>query len=250
MPGIPSSPADSVIVALDFPSPASAFAFLNRLEGRCRWVKVGLELYLATGSSIIDSLRDRGFEVFLDLKLHDIPNTVSRAVASLSQSGASLLTIHALGGPSMLAEAQKTAARFPGGPALLAVTILTSMDASQLTAIGISATPAQSVVRLAELAHAAGVPGMVCSPEEVALIRSALGPAPILVVPGIRPAGSEAGDQRRTATPAQAIAAGASKLVIGRPITRSSDPLATFESILSEVAAASGSIPHESPKSR
>ena len=250
MPSNPSSPADRVIVALDFPSAASAFALLDRLEDRCRWVKVGLELYLAAGPSIIASLQDRGLDVFLDLKLHDIPNTVAGAVTSLSQSGASLLTIHALGGPAMLAEAQKAAARFPGGPALLAVTILTSMDASQLAAIGMPATPAQSVVRLASLAQTAGVSGMVCSPQEVALLRSVLGPAPRLVVPGIRPSGSEAGDQRRTATPAQAIAAGASMLVLGRPITQASHPLAAFQSVLDEVAAASGSSPYESPRSR
>lgn len=250
MSSIASTPADSVIVALDFPSAASAFAFTDRLEGRCRWVKVGLELYLAAGPSIIKSMRDRGLEVFLDLKLHDIPNTVAGAVTSLSRSGASLLTIHALGGPAMLAEAQKAAARFPAGPSLLAVTVLTSMDSSQLATIGIPATPAEAVVHLATLAQAAGVPGIVCSPEEVALIRSVLGPTPLLVVPGIRPAGSEVGDQRRTATPAQAIAAGASMLVIGRPITRSSDPLGAFESILNEVAAVTGSSPHVSPRNR
>lgn len=250
MPSPLSNPADRVIVALDFPSAPAALAFTDRLEGRCRWVKVGLELYLAAGPSIIQVLRDRGLEVFLDLKLHDIPNTVAGAVTSLSRSGASLLTVHALGGPAMLAEAQKAAASFPTGPALLAVTILTSMDSQQLTAIGIPAGPPDAVRKLATLAQAAGVPGMVCSPQEVALIRSILGPGPMLVVPGIRPTGSDLGDQRRTATPAAAIADGASMLVIGRPVTRSPDPLAAFESILDEVEAATGPVPHESPTYR
>jgi orotidine-5'-phosphate decarboxylase len=230
--------ADHLIVALDFPSSAQALALVDRLEGRCRWFKVGLQLYLAEGPSIISTLRLRGFNVFLDLKLHDIPNTVAGAIRSLASSGASLLTVHGLGGSAMLAAAQR-AADTPGAARLLAVTVLTSMDQHQLCGIGIQHTPADEVLKLARLAHAAGLPGMVCSPEEVSLLRAQLGNDPLLVVPGIRPAGGNAApdDQRRVATPAAALAAGASMLVIGRPITEAIDPCKAFDAILSEMAS-------------
>ena len=145
-----------------------------------------------------------------------------------------------------VAHAQNAAAGFPSGPTLLAVTVLTSMDSPQLAAVGVPSAPADEVIRLAILAQAAGIPGMVCSPEEVSVLRSVLGPAPLLVVPGIRPAGSDAGDQRRTATPAQAIAVGASMLVIGRPITRAAEPLSAFTSILTEIAESTTSSQHAS----
>lgn len=230
-------PADYLIVALDFPSAAQALALVDTLQGRCRWFKVGLQLYLAEGSSIISTLRERGFSVFLDLKLHDIPNTVAGAVRSLASSGASLLTIHGLGGAAMLSAAQK-AALGPGAPRLLAVTVLTSMDQNELTGIGIQDSPVDEVLKLARLAHAAGVSGMICSPQEVALLRAQLGNEPILVVPGIRPVGGNSmpDDQRRVATPAAALAAGASMLVVGRPITEAIDPQKAFNTILEEIA--------------
>ncbi len=232
----PTDPRDRLIVALDFPSVASALAHVDRLEGRCRWFKVGLELYLASGGAMVAILREMGLQVFLDLKLHDIPNTVASAVRSVSSLGASLLTIHAGGGSAMLAAAAEAAAATPDAPRLLAVTVLTSMDAAQLAGVGVAGTPAEQVLRLARLAHAAGIDGLVCSPEEIAMLRTELGASPLLVVPGIRPAGSAAGDQKRIATPAAAITDGASMLVVGRPITLASDPAAVVDAILSEIA--------------
>jgi orotidine-5'-phosphate decarboxylase len=232
-----STPADKLIVALDFPSPIEALKFIDKLEGTCRWFKIGLELYCAGGQTLIPILRERGFEVFLDLKLHDIPNTVAGAVRSLAHSGASLLTIHAAGGCAMLSAAVE-AATVPGSPRLLAVTVLTSMDAAQLHGTGVPDSPATHVLRLAKLAESAGIDGLVCSPSEVLALRDELGTKPLLVVPGIRPTGSASGDQRRVSTPADAIRAGASMLVVGRPITQAQDPAAAASAILIEMASA------------
>jgi orotidine-5'-phosphate decarboxylase len=193
-----------------------------------------MELYYAAGNSIVHQLRDRGFNVFLDLKLHDIPNTVAGAVRSATQAGASLLTIHATGGAAMMSAAAE-AASAPGSPRLLAVTVLTSMDANQLAGIGITASPAEQVLRLARLAQASGIDGMVCSAEEVATLRKETAPNTLLVIPGIRPAGSATEDQKRVATPAQAIAHGASMLVVGRPITLATDPAQAARAILQEI---------------
>jgi orotidine-5'-phosphate decarboxylase len=230
-----SEPADKLIVALDFPDAPHALALVDRLEGRCRWFKVGLELYLAAGNSIVETLKRRGFSVFLDLKLHDIPNTVAGAVRSVAGLGVDLLTVHASGGPAMLAAASEAAAGIPKAPRLLAVTVLTSMDAGQLTATGITVSPAEQALRLARIAHGAGIHGLVCSPEEASQMRREL-PDSILVTPGIRPAGATVGDQMRVATPAAALAAGADYLVIGRPITRDENPLVAFEDILTETS--------------
>ena len=183
-------------------------------------MKVGLELYLAAGTAIVEELIAQDFSVFLDLKFHDIPNTVAGAVRSAASMGASLLTIHAAGGPAMLAAAAEAAAASPNAPRLLAVTVLTSMDRTQLAAIGIESSAADQVLRLARLATASGIQGLVCSAEEVRLLRQEIDASTQLVVPGIRPAGAAVGDQKRIATPADAIRAGASKLVVGRPITR------------------------------
>jgi orotidine-5'-phosphate decarboxylase len=231
------SPKDRLAIALDLPSEQEAMRLVDRLEGTCQWFKVGLELYCATGNSIVQQLRDRGFNVFLDLKFHDIPNTVAGAVRSATRAGASLLTIHAGGGAAMMSAAAE-AASVPGSPRLLAVTVLTSMDASELVGIGITASPAEQVLRLARLAQASGIDGMVCSAEEVATLRKETGPNTLLVIPGIRPAGSAVEDQRRIATPAQAIADGASMLVVGRPITRAVNPAAAAHAILEEIANA------------
>ena len=231
------TPRDRLIVALDLPTAAAALAFTERLESQALWLKVGLELFLAAGPSIVPTLRDRGFEIFLDLKLHDIPNTVAGAIRSVIPLGAGLLTLHAAGGPSML-EAAAGAAETPGAPKLLAVTVLTSLDPPQLHATGIAHSPAEQVLRLAHLARAAQIPGLVCSPAEVEILRRELGLNPLLVVPGIRTTGSAAGDQRRIATPAVAITGGASMLVVGRPITRSPDPAATVAAILNEIESA------------
>ena len=234
----PNSARDRLIVALDFPSIDLALRHVDQLEGQCQWYKVGLELYLASGSFIVTSLRSRDFNVFLDLKLHDIPNTVASAVRSVSSFGASLLTIHAAGGSAMLSSAAEAAAATKDAPRILAVTVLTSMDAVQLHGIGIADSPATQVLRLGRLAEAAGIDGLVCSPEEITQLRAGLPRNPFLVVPGIRPTGSAAGDQRRIATPATAIAAGASMLVVGRPITQAADPAKAAEAILAEMTAA------------
>jgi orotidine-5'-phosphate decarboxylase len=233
-----TNPKDRLAIALDFPDALQAFDLVNRLDDTCQWFKVGMELYYAAGNSFVQQLRDRGFNVFLDLKLHDIPNTVAGAVRSATHAGASLLTVHASGGAAMLSAAAEAAAT-PGAPKLLAVTVLTSMDAYELSGIGVTGTPAQQVLRLAKLAKAAGIDGMVCSAEEVSTLRTEMGPQTMLVIPGIRPAGSATGDQKRIATPATAIAQGASMLVVGRPITRAADPAAAARAILEEIAQSS-----------
>jgi orotidine-5'-phosphate decarboxylase len=228
--------ADRLIVALDFPTDTQAMDLVDRLDGTCTWFKVGLELYLAAGPALIGTLRDRGHQVFLDLKLHDIPNTVAAAVRTVIPCGASLLTLHAAGGPAMLAAAAE-AALAPGAPRLLAVTVLTSMDASQLAAIGITRPPAEQVLLLARMAHSVAIDGMVCSAEEVAALRAAFTPYTNLVVPGIRPAGASTNDQKRIATPASAILSGASQLVVGRPITQAANPAEAATAILSQIEA-------------
>jgi orotidine-5'-phosphate decarboxylase len=227
--------ADRLIVALDFPDSRAALALVDRLEGVARWFKVGLELYIAEGNSLVAELQRRGFSVFLDLKLHDIPNTVASAVRAAARLGVNMLTVHAAGGPEMLAAAAESA---DTGLNLLAVTVLTSMDAAQLEATGVRGSAAAQVERLATMAFAYGIRGFVCSPAEVAGLRRRLGSEPLLVIPGIRPEGAAIGDQRRVATPAAAMAAGASYLVVGRPITRAVDPGSAARAILAQMQSA------------
>jgi orotidine-5'-phosphate decarboxylase len=227
---------DRLIVALDFPDAGSALALVDRLEGSTSWFKVGLELYIAEGNSLVAELKRRGCSVFLDLKLHDIPNTVAGAVGSAARLGVDMLTVHAGGGPAML---EAAAAGAEERPDLLAVTVLTSMDSAQLEATGIRDSPSVQVERLATMALNCGVEGIVCSPVEIANLRRRVGNEPLLVIPGIRPEGSASNDQRRIATPAAAIAAGASYLVVGRPITQAADPLSAVQAILSEMQMAS-----------
>ena len=231
-------PSDRLIVALDFPDTRAALALVDRLHGATRWVKVGLELYIAEGNSLVAELKRQGFSIFLDLKLHDIPNTVASAVRAATRLGVDMLTVHAAGGPEMITAAVQAA---ESQLALLAVTVLTSMDAAQLEATGVAGTPAAQVERLANMALGSGVNGLVCSPNEVSSLRKHFGNEPLLVIPGIRPEGTEMGDQRRVATPAAAIAFGASYLVVGRPITRAVDPEAAAKAILSEMQAGIGS---------
>ena len=235
---------DRLIIALDFPCAAAAFDLVDRLDGTALWYKVGLELYLAEGRSIVEELRRRGCKVFLDLKLHDIPNTVSGAVRSVSALGADLLTLHAMGGPVMLSaavEAAHAAAAKSGGtaPRLLAVTVLTSMDAAQTSAVGVAASPSEQVWRLGAMAMASGVDGLVCSPEETSRFRdpeTATGTEKaLLVVPGIRPSSAAEDDQKRTASPGEALRRGASMLVVGRPITKAADPALAATEILNEM---------------
>jgi len=225
-----------LIVALDFPNGAEALAMAERLQGTCAWMKVGLELYLAAGQKIVDDLKRLGFEIFLDLKLHDIPNTVAGAVRSVASRGASLLTLHAAGGPAMLSAAAEAASKSQDPPRLLAVTVLTSMNQQELLATGISASPGDRVLQLGKMAMETGVAGLVCSPLETASLRASLGASPLLVVPGIRSATDAKGDQSRTASPAEAIASGASMLVVGRPITTAADPAEAAARVLHQIA--------------
>jgi len=227
-----------LIVALDVPSAAASDEQVRRLEGTCEWFKVGLELFTAAGPAVLEPLVERGYSVFLDLKFHDIPNTVVGAVRSAARLGVRMLNVHAAGGPAMLAAARQALADVPNPPKLLAVTVLTSMDAAQLSASGVERSPASQVDLLARMCLDCGINGFVCSPEEVAALRAISGPDGVLVVPGIRPAGADTGDQKRVATPADAIRNGASYLVVGRPIIQAPSPAKAAEAILAEIAAA------------
>jgi orotidine-5'-phosphate decarboxylase len=210
---------------------------VDRLDDTCSWFKVGLELFVAAGPAVLEPILRRGYSVFLDLKLHDIPNTVAGAVRSAASLGARMLTVHAGGGPAMLAAAQDAVSAFSNGPQLLAVTVLTSMDEMQLKAVGVAHSPAGQVEFLARMGMDCGIRGFVCSPQEVGALRSMTGPEGTLVIPGIRPAGGAVGDQKRIATPADALRNGASYLVVGRPITQAADPAKAAEAILAEMAA-------------
>lgn len=225
-----------LIVALDVPDARAAALLVDRLEDTCAWFKVGLELFIGAGPAVLEPLLRKGHHVFLDLKLHDIPNTVAGAVRSAASLGVSMLTLHAAGGPAMLLAAREAAAKVANAPELLAVTVLTSMDAAQVRSIGLERSPAEQVELLARMGLSAGIRGFVCSPEEVATLRALTGPEGVLVIPGIRPAGGAAGDQKRIATPADALRAGASYLVVGRPITQAPDPAKAAEAILEEMA--------------
>jgi orotidine-5'-phosphate decarboxylase len=231
-----------LIVALDVPDAASALALVGQLEKSCHWFKVGLELFVAAGPAVIEPLVARGHSVFLDLKLHDIPNTVAGAVRSAAALGVKMMTLHAAGGPLMLAAAHAALDGVAEPPELLAVTVLTSMDQAQVTAVGLPRSPAEQVELLARMGLEAGIRGFVCSPREVASLRALTGPEGVLVIPGIRPAGAAAGDrnddQKRIATPADALRQGASYLVVGRPITQAPDPADAAEAILKEMAEA------------
>lgn len=225
-----------LIVALDVPDASAAADLVDKLEGHCNWFKVGLELFTAAGPSVVEPILRRDFRVFLDLKFHDIPNTVAGAVRSAAALGVQWMTVHAAGGPAMLAAARAALDGIPDPPELLAVTVLTSMDAAQLHAGGVYRAPVDQVELLARMALEAGFRGFVCSPQEVARVRAIAGPDGILVVPGVRPAGSESADQKRIATPAEALRQGASSLVVGRPITHAPDPAKAAEAILNEMA--------------
>ena len=226
-----------LIVALDVPDARAASEMVKRLEGTCVWFKVGLELFTAAGPAVVQTLVDQGYSVFLDLKFHDIPNTVAGAVRSAATLGARMINVHASGGPEMLAAAQASLSSIADPPELLAVTVLTSMDTAQLKASGVGRSPEQQVELLAKMGLDAGIRGFVCSPQEVAALRALTGPEGILVVPGVRPAGADLGDQKRLATPSAALRDGASYLVVGRPITQAPDPAKAAEAIIKEMAA-------------
>jgi orotidine-5'-phosphate decarboxylase len=228
---------DRLAVALDVPDGRSALELVDQLGGTVGWLKVGMELYYAAGNALVAELRQRGYRIFLDLKLHDIPNTVAGGVGTVARLGVDLLTVHASGGGAMLRAAAKAAEENPA-LRLLAVTVLTSTDASELSFVGVADSPADQVLRLARLAWHSGIHGMVCSAEEVGALRRELGHEAFLVVPGIRPQGSATDDQKRTATPRDAIAAGASMLVVGRPITKASNPTEAAKEILVAITQA------------
>ncbi|MBX6740603.1 MAG: orotidine-5'-phosphate decarboxylase [Acetobacteraceae bacterium] len=233
----PNAATARLIAALDTAELPRAEALASALAPRCGLLKVGLELFSAVGPEAVRRIAAQA-PVFLDLKLHDIPNTVTGAVRSLLPLRPAMLTLHASGGPAMIAAARQAAeAAGEARPILLAVTVLTSLDAATLAETGVAGGPVQQVLRLARLAMQAGADGLVCSPQEVGRIRDALGAAPLLVVPGVRPAGSAAGDQARTATPAEAVAAGADWIVVGRPITGAADPSAAAAAIAESLPA-------------
>jgi orotidine-5'-phosphate decarboxylase len=231
------APAERIIVALDVPDLAGLATFLDRLEGAPRFYKVGLELFVAAGAAAVELVQKRGGKVFLDLKLHDIPETVARAVSSAKSLGAELLTVHTAGGAEMMRRATAEAA---GTPGILGVTVLTSLTEQDLRADGIAGTMREAVVRRALLAEQAGAVGIVCSPQEVAEVRAASSTL-TLVVPGVRPAGADVGDQKRVATPGSAMAAGADYLVVGRPIRDAKNPAEAFSALVSEAESALGS---------
>jgi len=224
-----------VIVALDYPTAAPALEFVARVDPSLCRLKVGKELFVAEGPRLVEQLVSKGFKVFLDLKFHDIPNTVAQACRVAAGLGVWLTNVHAAGGLKMMEAARDALEGLAERPKLIAVTVLTSMDAAQLNGVGITASPFEQVQRLAELTATAGLDGVVCSAQEAEPLRARFGPDFLLVTPGIRPAGSQADDQSRIMTPARAIAAGASYLVIGRPITQASDPVAVLQSIQTEI---------------
>jgi orotidine-5'-phosphate decarboxylase len=221
-------PADRICAALDFPTWAAAEPFARQIAGSVGVLKVGLELFAAEGPSAVRAAAALGRPVFLDLKLHDIPNTVEGAARSAAASGAAFLTVHAAGGPDMIRAAVEGAGP---GVRILAVTVLTSLDDAALAAVGLAGPAEAAVLRLAKLAVGAGAQGLVCSPHEVQAVRAAVGPSAFLVVPGVRPAGSDVGDQRRVATPAQAVRGGADLIVVGRPLRDAPDPVAAAQAI-------------------
>jgi len=223
--------SDQLILALDMPDDREALSWVDRFSGRIGYFKVGLQLFTAYGPPLVREIRQRGAKVFLDLKLHDIPNTVAKAVESVCQLDIQMLTLHTLGGRSMMEAAVRAASGHPQ-TTLLGVTVLTHLDDDDLRVLGFDHSASGQVLHLARLAKEAGLCGLVCSPQEVRHLRQQLGADLILVTPGVRPEGSAADDQSRIATPAEAILNGSNHVVIGRPILKASDPSAMIDSIL------------------
>jgi len=235
---LPRKNACQLILALDVDSREEALELLRRTGDAVSWAKVGLQLFSRLGPDIVREIADLGKRIFLDLKLHDIPETAAKAVDSVCAMPADLLTIHACGGREMLRAAAEAKAAARPSLGLLGVTLLTSADEATLRDLGIPEGPARRVDRLAELARASGLDGLVCSPREAAALRRRFGPNLVLVCPGVRPSGTSAGDQKRVATPAEAAAAGADYIVVGRPISRASDPASAAAAIQAELAGA------------
>ena len=223
--------SDMLIVALDFPTEKAALTFIEPLSPQDCILKVGLQLYVAAGPSFVKQLVNKGFRVFLDLKFHDIPNTVAGACKSAADLGVWMINVHAVGGPVMLEAAAKSLKGYDTPPILIGVTVLTSMDQAQLQSTGINCTPDEQVQHLAGMCASAGLSGVVCSALESRLLRESQGSDFVLVTPGIRPEGASSGDQQRIMTPIQAKQAGSSYLVVGRPITETKDPVSVIRSI-------------------
>ncbi len=228
---------NKILIALDYPEAAPALALVDRLDPTLCRLKVGKELFTATGPALVEQFMQRGFDVFLDLKFHDIPNTTAHACAAAARLGVWMVNVHALGGRRMLEAAANAVANSEHQPKLIAVTLLTSMAQADLADIGLNATPAEMVSRLAQLAKDSGLDGVVCSAQEASLLRAQCGADFCLVTPGIRPALASLDDQSRVMTPRAALAAGSHYLVIGRPITQAPDPLLALQAIAQEIAA-------------
>jgi len=230
-----STDSDSkIIVALDYSNEEQALEFVNKVTPDLCKLKIGKELFTTAGPRFVEKIVEKNFDVFLDLKFHDIPNTVMKACNAASELGVWMVNVHALGGKTMMQAAKEGVNN--SSTKLIAVTILTSMGQEDLSQIGIQTPVQEQVVNLASLTHEAGLDGVVCSAKEVSILRQSLGDDFLLVTPGIRPKGNATSDQKRVMTPAEALNAGSSYLVIGRPITQSDSPIATLESILSEIA--------------
>lgn len=233
--------SDPLIVALDFPSVAETMSFLHKVGDRIRWVKVGLEVFVRGGLPLVREIKNRGYSVFLDLKLHDIPNTVAGALRGLMELDVDMVSVHVMGGKKMLDEAVRVVRELgEEAPLLVGVTVLTSLDREDLVGMGLPANPREQVLLLARLARSCGLDGVVCSPQEVADVRALTGEDFLLVVPGIRWEEGEIGDQARFSSPGNALRQGADFLVVGRPITRSPDPLGAIERIYQEAEDARG----------
>ncbi len=227
-----------IIVALDFADVADVYRFTDRLDPALCRLKVGKELFTRAGPEVVRDLVKRGFDVFLDLKFHDIPNTTARAVAAAADLGVWMVNVHAAGGRRMMEAAHNQLVQQGSEVLLIGVTVLTSMTAEDLTETGINSSPAEHVQWLARLAQASGLDGVVCSALEAEVLKARFGSEFKLVTPGIRPAGTDAGDQRRIVTPEQAVASGSDYLVIGRPITQAKDPVAVLSEINRSIGGA------------
>lgn len=227
--------SNRLIVALDFPSATQALQFVDALSPDMCKLKVGFELFVTAGPDFVRALVDKGFDVFLDLKFHDIPNTVAAACRAAARLGVWMINVHASGSQTMMEAAKAALDDFEHPPKLIAVTVLTSMDDQQLQLIGLDRTAEQQVLALANLSKQSGLDGLVCSAQEAAVLRQHFDDDFLLVTPGIRPVGAAVGDQQRIMTPDKAIKAGASYLVVGRPITQADDPLAVIHAINQQI---------------
>ncbi len=228
-----------LILALDLADKAEALGLLDRIDNGLAWVKVGLQMFTRWGPGLLDEVAGRGYRIFLDLKLHDISNTVASTVRSLASCPVEMMTLHASGGPGMIAAARDARDACGSKAKLIAVTVLTSLDETALAAIGLQGPIPDRVQSLAGMAVDSGADGLVCSPLEVRPLRTSLGQDSLLITPGIRPAGSEVGDQKRIMTPSDAAAAGSSFIVVGRPILKAEDPKATALAIRDQLARTS-----------